>query len=241
MYQFVFVMCVFYSEIKKEHFVKIEKRLKENSNVYFYISVRIACPSYICGQFVLICLHIPHFYHVSKAFDSVWTDGLFFQLHKIGMKGNLWRLLYKSYQDFECCVRLGSKDSNYYTMECGIHQGGYLSLVKYTAYIDSLITLLEQSNLCCDIYRIKSSPVRYADDMAACTTSKRRMDQVMEKVHQLGCDWRYSFNAGKKAQCLLLESPLKIGNTGLKKECLRWGEKESRSDSFMTMWELKRV
>ena len=80
------------------------------------------------------------YYDVSKAFDSVWTDGLFFQLHEIGIKGNLWRLLYKSYKDFQCCVRIGSKDSTYYTMECGIHQGGYLSLVKYTAYIDSLIT-----------------------------------------------------------------------------------------------------
>ena len=146
------------------------------------------------------------YYDVSKAFDSVWTDGLFFQLHKMGIKGNLWRLLYRSYEDFQCCVRIGGKDSSYYTMGCGIHQGGYLSLVKYTAYIDSLITTLEQSNLCCDIYRIKSSPVGYADDMAACTTSKRKMDLVMDRVHQHGCDWRYSFNAGKSAVLIFGES-----------------------------------
>ena len=137
------------------------------------------------------------YYDVSKAFDSVWTDGLFFQLHKLGIKGNLWKLLYKSYTDFKCCVRIGSKDSSYYTMECGIHQGGYLSLVKYTAYIDSLIVSLERSDLCCGIYMVKSSPVGYADDLAACTTSKSKMDLVMEKVHQHRCDWRYAFNAGK--------------------------------------------
>ena len=146
------------------------------------------------------------YYDVSKAFDSVWTDGLFFQLHNLGIKGNLWRLLYKSYNDFKCCVRIGAKDSSYYTMECGIHQGGYLSLVKYTVYIDSLIVSLERSNLCCGIYRVKSSPVGYADDMAACTTSKRKMDLVMEKVHQHGCDWRYSFNAGKSAVLIFGES-----------------------------------
>ena len=146
------------------------------------------------------------YYDVSKTFDSVWTDGLFFQLHKLGIQGNLWRLLYKSYKDFQCCVRIGEKDSTYYTMECWIHQGGYLSLVEYTAYIDSLITALEQSNLCCEIYRIKSSPVGYADDVAACTISKRRMDLVMERVHQHGCDRRYSFNAGKSAVLVFGES-----------------------------------
>ena len=79
-------------------------------------------------------------------------------------------------------------------------------IYKYTAYIDSLIVSLERSNLCCGIYRVKSSPVGYADDMAACTTSKRKMDLVMEKVHQHGCDWRYSFNAGKSAVLIFGES-----------------------------------
>ena len=139
------------------------------------------------------------YYDVSKAFDSVWTDGLFYQLYKIGIKGNLWRILYKSYENFQCCVRIGSKVSTTYTMDCGIHQGGYLSLIKYTAYVDSLISKLAESNLCCDIYRVKTSPVGYADDLAACTISKRRMDLVMDKVYQHGNDWRYAFNASKSA------------------------------------------
>ena len=136
------------------------------------------------------------YYDVSKAFDSVWTDGLFYQLYKIG---NLWRILYKSYENFQCCVRTGSKVSTTYSMDCGIHQGGYLSLIKYTAYVDSLISKLAESNLFCDIYRVKTSPVGYADDLAACTISKRRMDLVMDKVLQHGNDCRYSFNASKSA------------------------------------------
>ena len=139
------------------------------------------------------------YYDVSKAFDSVWTDGLFFQLHKIGITGSLWRLLYKGYINFQCRVRIGSETSEPYTMECGIHQGGYLSLVKYTAYINSLITNLESSGLCCAIYRIKTSPVRYADDIAAGTTSKQKMDRVMSRVHQHSCNWRYRLNASKSA------------------------------------------
>ena len=146
------------------------------------------------------------YFDVSKAFDSVWTNGLFFQLHKMGITGNLWRLLYKSYVNFLCCVRIGGKDSNWYSMDCGIHQGGYLSLVKYTAYIDSLIQSLEKSNLCSNIFRVKTSPVGYADDLAASTTSKQKMDFVMHRVHRHGCEWRYSFNASKSAVLVYGES-----------------------------------
>ena len=137
------------------------------------------------------------YFDVSKAFDSVWTDGLFFQLYNMGITGNLWRLLYKSYVNFSCCVRIGDKNSVWYSMDCGIHQGGYLSLVKYTAYIDSLIQSLEQSDLCSSIFRVKTSPVGYADDLAACAISK--MDCIMQIVYQHGCDWRYMFNASKSA------------------------------------------
>ena len=84
-------------------------------------------------------------------------------------------------------------------MECGIHQGGFLSLMKYTVFIDSLLRELEQSRLCCAIYHIPLSPVGYADDLAACTLNKYKMDQVMKLVYQHSCTWRYSFIPGKSA------------------------------------------
>ena len=90
-------------------------------------------------------------------------------------------------------------------VECGIHQGGYLSLVKYTAFIDSLITSLETSGLCCAIYHSQSSTAGYADDVAACTVSKR-MDLVMDMVYSNGNTWRYSFNAKKSAVLVFGES-----------------------------------
>ena len=146
------------------------------------------------------------YYDVSKAFDSVWIDGLFFQLYNMGINGSLWRILYKTYQNFKCCVRIGNHMSNWYSMECGIHQGGYLSLVKYTAFINSLITTLEESNLCSSIYEIKASPLGYADDVAASTLSKRRMDAVMSEVYAHSCKWRYSFNADKSAVLIFGEN-----------------------------------
>ena len=139
------------------------------------------------------------YYDISKAFDSVWIDGLFYQLHKIGIKDSLWRILYKMYLNFSCCVRIGDLKSAWFSMDCGIHQGGFLSLMKYTVFIDSLLRELEASNLCCAIYRIPSSHVGYADDLAACTINKHRMDQVMGLVSSHSDNWRYNFNPGKSA------------------------------------------
>ena len=139
------------------------------------------------------------FFDVSKAFDSVWIDGLFFQLHELGVKDSLWRLLYKCYIGFSCCVRIGDRTSLPYPMRCGIHQGGYLSLVKYITFINSLIVELKTSRLCCSIGRVQTTPLGYADDLATCTLSGNNMHNVLNIVARHGRTWRYSFNAKKSA------------------------------------------
>ena len=58
---------------------------------------------------------------VSKAFDGVWIDGLFYRLRQIGIGGRTWRLLYKTYIDFKCRARVQGEMSNWYTLKCGIH------------------------------------------------------------------------------------------------------------------------
>ena len=104
------------------------------------------------------------FYDVSKAYDTVWTNGLFFQLYNMGIRGRTWRLLYRAYLDFKCRVRIGDKCSEWYSMLCGIHQGGFLSSTKYIAFINPLVDKLELSDLCWKVGIIRASPVSYADD-----------------------------------------------------------------------------
>ena len=115
----------------------------------------------------------------------------------MGITGKLWRNLYNSYRDFWCRVRLGGSYSKWYLMKCGIHQGGYLSLLKYFAFIDPLLRKLETSDLCCSVAGIKSSPIGYADDLSACAISKTKIDRVLNTVYDHSCIWRYTYNADK--------------------------------------------
>ena len=146
------------------------------------------------------------FYDVAKAFDMVWIDGLFKQMHDAGIVGKTWRLLYRCYIDFSCCVKLNGKFSNWYEPLCGIHQGGFMSLMKYTVFINSLLVTLKEANICCKIYRTPSTPLGYADDVATCCPSKRKLDFAMDIVYKHGCAWRYEFNAKKSGVLVYGES-----------------------------------
>ena len=115
----------------------------------------------------------------------------------MGISGKNWKILYKGYVDFKCKVRVDNKLSDWYVMQCGIHQGGFLSLMKYTAFKDSLLVQLEQSQLCCLVSHIPSSPAGYADDLATATTSKVRTDAVHRIVYGYGKKWLFQFNAKK--------------------------------------------
>ena len=147
------------------------------------------------------------YFDVARAFDSVWIDGLFSRLYTIGIQGRTWRLLYNTYVGFKCRVRILDRLSDEYEMGCGIHQGGYLSLVKYTAFINTLLISLENSSLCSTIFGLKVSPVGYADDVASASTSKVKVDKVLKMVYEHSRKWRYDFNAGKSAILVYGESP----------------------------------
>ena len=83
-----------------------------------------------------------------------------------------------SYKGFTCRVRIGDMVSAPYQMLCGIHQG-FLSLLKYIFFINSLLVQLKHSNLCCTIARVQTTPQGYADDLATCTSNGDKMKRVL--------------------------------------------------------------
>ena len=131
------------------------------------------------------------YFDVSKAFDPVWINGLDFQLYELGVTGSLWRLFFKTHTEFSCFVRIGDRTSEPNNMLCGIHQGGFLSLVKYITFIDSLLVELKQSDLCCTIERVQTIPQGYADNLATYTLSGMIMERVLGIVERHGRVWRY--------------------------------------------------
>ena len=100
-----------------------------------------------------------------------------------------------------------------------------LSLFKYLVFINSLLVDLEESRLCGNIYGIPVSPLGYADDIAAATTSKTMTDRVLDTVYQHSLNWRYKFNPPKSAVLVYGESDVV--------EFLDWGMNKSKKKTPM--------
>ena len=54
------------------------------------------------------------YFDVAKAYDTIWINGLFYQLFKLGITGRTWRMLRKSYENFLCRVRVMGHFSEWY-------------------------------------------------------------------------------------------------------------------------------
>ena len=170
------------------------------------------------------------FFDVAKAFDTVWVDGLFKQMFDLGIEGKTWRLLYRCYSGFECCVKLKGVFSDWYSLQCRIHQGGFMSLMKYTIFINSLLVQLKNEGICCKIYTTPSTPLGYADDIAAACNTKTKVDRAMEMVYSHGCAWCYNLNA-KKSGVLVYGESREIWFIARS----NWAQIELRREHFTTM------
>ena len=79
-----------------------------------------------------------------------------------------------------------------------------MPLLKYMAFINSLLTQMKQSQ---QFYKILSVPVGYAYDLAAATLNMQNMDRMVDIVYAHGRTLRYNFNVKKSGVLVFGECP----------------------------------
>ncbi len=134
---------------------------------------------------------------VQRAFDTVWIDGLFYQLYKQGIDYKLWKLLRQYYKDFQCCIRIGGELSQWFTVYQGVHQGGVWSMPLYQLFINSLLVLLRSSGAgrsVCDVYCGCST---HADDQTLIGLYQQPVQRMVDKSYEHSCKWRYKYSIPK--------------------------------------------
>ncbi len=132
----------------------------------------------------------------TKAFDTVWVNGLF---HKISTKMDkkLWRILYRFYQHFHCSVQIGGVLSDWFTSGQGVHQGEPWSMYLYMEMIDALLVSLRQAGIGTTIGNIHIGNPGYADDIAIVTIHKPLLQKLLNIAYSYSQQWRFEFNASK--------------------------------------------
>ena len=164
------------------------------------------------------------FIDISKAFDSVDHKILMEKLFAYGIPVSYINIIQYWYSHQFVRVRYGSKFSNEWRICNGVRQGGVLSGLFFSIYIDALINKISNSKYGCKLGVVRSSIIAYADDIVLLAPSATGLQALIDIAHKEANELNLSFNIGK-SKCMIfrysgykrtVNKSFTIGDTPLK-------------------------
>ena len=99
----------------------------------------------------------------------------------------------------ECSVRWGSEHSDYFNVSNGVKQGGVISLILFSCYIDKLFSQLEHSGLGCHVGASYAGAFGYEDDNALVAPSLQSLRKMISICEQYAKTHSITFNPNDEA------------------------------------------
>ena len=137
------------------------------------------------------------FLDTSKAFDTVWIDGLFYKLFNAGIQGKAWRLLFNWYSKLSSCVMHSGLVSSEFSVLQGVRQGGVLSPWLFLIYNNDIPQVLSLSSDGLVIGPSSCDSVLVADDVALLSVRVNGLQRMITAMETYSRRWRFQFNVGK--------------------------------------------
>ena len=153
------------------------------------------------------------FLDASKAFDRVSHNTLFSILEKRDVPPILLRFLWSWYKDQSCTVKWNSFVSDPFGVTNGVRQGGVLSPVLFTVYLDELLQRLSALAIGCHVGHHYVGSLCYADDIALLAPSPSALRILLRECELFATDHNLIFNA-TKTQLICFRSSPKVKCTG---------------------------
>ena len=142
-------------------------------------------PVYIC------------FLDASKAFDRInhWT--LFRKLIKRKIHWQIIRLMVFWYCTQSFSVTWGNHMSSCFNVTNGVRQGGILSPILFSVYMDDLSLLLNSSKVGCAMNGVTINHLMYADDTCLIAPTPAALQQLLNICSEFAYTSSVVFNEGK--------------------------------------------
>ncbi len=137
------------------------------------------------------------FLDASKAFDRVNHTTLFKLLIKRDLPPTVLRFLFSWYRDQELSVRWNSNHSAAFNVTNGVRQGGVLSPILFSVYIDELLQRLSLLGIGCHLGNHSVCALGYADDIALLAPSPSAMRILLRECEEFASEFEITFNASK--------------------------------------------
>lgn len=133
----------------------------------------------------------------SKAFDRVNYIKLFEKLLGKGMCPLTVRLLINMYTNQKLQVKWNNQISQKFNVTNGVRQGGVLSPLLFSIYVDELLDKLKQSDTGCHIGQYYVGALGYADDLILLCPSVSGMNKMIKICEDYAREHQILFNGAK--------------------------------------------
>ena len=155
------------------------------------------------------------FFDISKAFDKVWQLGLLYKMKEMKFKEIIIVWLFYFFQNRVSVIFINSTFSMSFDIETGVPQGGVLSPVLFSIFINDILkspTIYKKTEVYSNLF---------ADDLASSCSAKSikkinlTLNLFLNKIEKWLFKWRLEMN-GKKCQYILFGRSTKKDEIKLK-------------------------
>ena len=133
----------------------------------------------------------------TKAFDKVNYVKLFYQLIDRGLNPFIIRCLLYMYTHQCLNVSWNNSQSKYFSTTNGVKQGGVLSPILFSVYIDELLTRLKHSGYGCMVGHVYCGAFAYADDIALVAPTTHALKAMCDICTNFAHEYDIQFNTAK--------------------------------------------
>ncbi len=138
------------------------------------------------------------FVDLTKAFDSINRNALWFKLNKLGLNGKMLRIVRAMYSSVKCSIRHGGAYSDYMDISLGLKQEEIMSPLLYSLFVEDLELSL-QDNVApgLSIDDITLILLLFADDMVIMGETREELQQNLNLLEQYCDKWGLVANMQK--------------------------------------------
>ena len=133
----------------------------------------------------------------SKAFDRLRFDKLFQILKNKDIPPYVLNILMTMYTQQQLRTSWDGVNSPYFSISNGVRQGGILSPILFTLYMDTLLKRLESHGIGCHIGHYYYGALSYADDLALLCPSVSGLQEMLNICDEFSKEFDVQFNAKK--------------------------------------------
>jgi len=138
------------------------------------------------------------FVDLKKAFDSVYLNGLWLKLFRMGVNAKMLRIIRDMYNKVKSCVKGCNSFSEFFDCAIGLKQGEVISPILFSLFLEDLELFMSDNCECgLTIDDMTFILLLFADDMVILGNSIEDLQNSLNKLSEYCTKWGLEVNAGK--------------------------------------------